>query len=116
MNPPHERQHINGGGCSYGSNGEDCFAIWEIHGELLTLTCTPWADPGQTHFTSLKLQQMMLALEFIHALQKGHIQALDNRLLVQLLQFQSITPSWWLMWFFPMPHRWGETGRKGRNT
>lgn len=80
MNPLHERQRIGGGGCSFGFDGEDCFATREIHRELLTLACTPWADPGQTPFTSLKLQQMVLALEFIHALEKGHVQALDNRL------------------------------------
>ena len=73
MNSLHERQRINGSGCSFGSNGGDCFATGEIRGELLTLACTPWADPGQIHFTSLKLQQMLLALEFIHVLQKGHI-------------------------------------------
>lgn len=116
VNPPHERQRVSGGGCSFGSSDRDCFATGEVQGQLLTLTCTAWADPGQTHFTSLKLWQMLLALEFIHALQKGHIQALDKRLLVQLLQFQNITPSWWLMWFFPMLCRWGEMGRKRRNT
>lgn len=110
MNPPHERRCINAGSCSFSFHGKDCFATRDIHGELLTPACTSWADPGQTPFTSLKLQQMFFALEFIHALQKGHVHALDDRLLVQLLQFQSITPSWWLMWFFSMPHRWERWG------
>lgn len=49
----------SGGACS--SRGTNCFAAREICGELLALTRTSWADPGQRHFVSLKLQQYSLS-------------------------------------------------------